>query len=99
MEELDELKPRYSMGVDADGDESITFKCEDLTTYAVMNEEDTEYLATISGFGLSIAFNMRLINSIGDAEEMANGIADVFYKALMDQLIEENKDILKPAEK
>ena len=94
--ETPEEKPRYSTGIDADGDETITFKCKDLTTYGVQNEEGTEFLCTISGFGLSVAFNMARINSLGDAEAMANGIADVFHAALMDELIEMKKEFVKP---
>ena len=44
------------------------------------------------------SFNMRLINSLADAEACANALADVFYEALMDQLIRENKPFAKPPE-
>lgn len=40
---------------------------------------------------------MRLINSLADAEACANALTDVFYEALMDQLIRENKPSAKPS--
>ena len=46
-------------------------------------------MAVISGYDLEIKFNMRLVNSLADAEVCPNALADVFYEALMDQLIRE----------
>ncbi len=91
-------KRDFVIGTDADGNETVTFRTSDMITYGVMGYEGEEFLATITGYGLSINFNMRLINSIADAEKMANGMADIFFKALMDQLIEMNKDIGKHPE-
>lgn len=79
-------------------EETVTFKVGDRIIYGVLNYEGNEYMATISGFDLKIAFNMRLINSLADAESCANGIADVLYQALMEQLIVEKKEIVKPPE-
>ena len=42
---------------------------------------------------------MRLINSLADAENCANAMADVFYEALMEELIQKNPTILKPKAK
>lgn len=38
---------------------------------------------------------MRLINSLADAEACADALADVFYQALMEQLISLKPDIAK----
>ena len=38
---------------------------------------------------------MRLINSLADAEATANAMADVFYQALMEQLLAEKGDVVK----
>lgn len=76
--------------------QTVSFKQGDRVIYGVLNYEGNEYMATISGFDLQIAFNMRLINSLADAEACANSIADVFYQALMDQLIAEKKELVKP---
>ena len=78
-----------------DTDKTITFREDELIAYGVQGYDSEEFLAVISGYGLSINFNMRLINSIADAEKMANGMADIFFKALMDQLIAQNKDFSK----
>ena len=77
------------LGRNERGEETITFRVEDLTTYGV--------LAAISGYGLDIAFNLKLINSLADAEAMADAMADVFYEALMAQLIDRKRIQVKPA--
>ena len=80
-------------------EEIISFKIEsDRTTYGVLGYEGEELMAAISGYDLSIVFNMKLINSLADAENCANGLADVFYQVLMEQLISRNSSILQPEE-
>ncbi len=98
MEENSTPQGFFKIVTDDEGNETVTFRTTDLITYGVIGYEDDELLATITGYGLSINFNMRLINSIADAEKMANGMADIFFKALMDQLIEINKDIVTPSQ-
>ena len=39
-------------------------------------------MAFISGYDLEIKFNLRLINSLADAEACADALAQVFYDAL-----------------
>jgi hypothetical protein len=75
---------------------TVTFKKDELTTYGVLYYDGNEMMCAITGYDLSIAFNMRLINSIADAESCANALADVFYEALMEQLIEQKADFIKP---
>lgn len=77
-------------------DKTVCFKVGDMMTYGVMAEDGNEMLAAITGFGLNIRFNMRLINSLADAEATANAMADVFYQALMEQLLAEKAEIVKP---
>lgn len=79
-------------------EETVTFKAGDKVIYGVLNYDGNEYMATISGYDLQIAFNLRVINSLADAENCANSIADVFYQALMDQLIDMKADFIKPRE-
>jgi hypothetical protein len=97
MEESNTPQGYHEIGTDEEGNQTVTFRTTDLITYGVIGYEGDELLATITGYGLSINFNMRLINSIADAEKMANGLADIFFKALMDQLIEINRDIVTPS--
>ena len=78
--------------------ETITFRTADRMMYGALGYDGNELMAVISGYDLEIKFNMRLINSLADAEACANALADVFYEALMDQLIRENKPIAKPPE-
>jgi hypothetical protein len=59
--------------------------------YGVLNYDGNELMAAITGYGLDVSFNMRLINSLADAENCANALADVFYRALMEKLLDKNK--------
>lgn len=77
-------------------EEEVCFKKSDRMTYGALGYDGNELMAVISGYDLNIAFNMRLINSLEDAEACANALADVFYEALMEQLIAEKSDVLKP---
>ncbi len=78
--------------------ETVTFKKDELVTYGVLYYDGNEMMCAITGYDLNIAFNMRLINSIADAESCADALADVFYQALMEQIIEKKGDLIKPAE-
>lgn len=78
-------------------EDTVVFKTDDRMTYGAMNYDGTELMAVISGYDLNIAFNMRTINSLADAEAAANALADVFYEVLMDQLIEEKSYLVKPS--
>lgn len=74
-------------------EETITFIKDDKVIYGVLNYDGNDMMAVISGYGLNVSFNMRLINSLADAENCANSIADVFYELLMEQLIAEKPNI------
>lgn len=76
--------------------ETITFRTADRMTYGALGYDGNELMAVISGYDLEIKFNMRLINSLADAEACADALAQVFYEALMEQLINEKKDFVKP---
>jgi hypothetical protein len=78
-------------------EDTVVFKTDDRMTYGAMNYDGTELMAVISGYDLNIAFNMRTINSLADAEAAANALADVFYEVLMEQLIEEKSYLVKPS--
>lgn len=78
-------------------EDTVVFKTDDRMTYGAMNYDGTELMAVISGYDLNIAFNMRTINSLADAEAAANALTDVFYEVLMEQLIEEKSYLVKPS--
>lgn len=78
-------------------EDRVVFKTDERMTYGAMNYDGTELMAVISGYDLNIAFNMRTINSLADAEAAANALADVFYEVLMEQLIEEKSYLVKPS--
>lgn len=77
-------------------EKKVTFEMSERMTYGAMNYDGTEMMAVISGYDLNIAFNMRTINSLSDAEAAANALAQVFYELLMEQLIEEKSHLVKP---
>lgn len=79
-----------------ENEEIVSFKKSDRMNYGVVGYDGNELMGVISGFDLNIAFNMKLINSLADAEAYANGMADVFYQALMEQLIAEKADFVNP---
>ena len=78
-------------------EEIVSFKKEsDKITYGVLGYEGDELMAVITGYDLQIAFNMRLINSLADAESCANAMADVFFQTLLEQLIAKSTLVSQP---
>lgn len=76
--------------------ERVSFRVEDRMTYGVLNYDGNELMAAITGYDLNVVFNMRLINSLADAEACADALADVFYQTLMEQLIARKADFIQP---
>lgn len=76
-------------------EKTVSFKPSEKMLYGVLNYDGNELMATISGYDLSILFNMRVINSLADAENCADALANVFYEALMEELIQKNPSIIK----
>ncbi|MDC1812102.1 hypothetical protein POZ03_16710 [Bacteroides uniformis] len=76
--------------------ETISFDVKDKNIYGVQSYDGNELMAIISGYDLHIAFNMRLINSLSDAENCANALADVFYELLMEELISKKSEVTQP---
>lgn len=77
-------------------EKKVTFDTSERMTYGAMNYDGTEMMAVISGYDMNIAFNMRTINSLSDAEAAADALAQVFYELLMEQLIEQKSYLVKP---
>lgn len=76
--------------------ETVTFRTADRTTYGALGYDGNELMAVISGYDLEIKFNMRLINSLADAEACADALAQVFYDTLIEQLIQAKAGFIKP---
>ena len=76
--------------------EMVSFPKEERMMYGVLDYDGNELMAAITGYDLEVSFNMRLINSLADAESCADALANVFYQALMEQLIARNADFIKP---
>lgn len=79
-------------------DETVTFKVSDKMVYGAQGYDGNDLMAIISGYDLNIAFNMKIINSLADAEACVNALADVFYQVLMEKLIANKSDFIKPPE-
>ena len=62
-------------------EKTVSFKTSEKMIYGVLNYDGNEMMATITGYDLALSFNKRLINSLADAENCANAMADVFYEA------------------
>lgn len=78
-------------------EETISFKKDsDKMLYGVQGYDGEQLMAAITGYDLKVAFNMKLINSLADAESCANALADLFYQSLIEQLIEKKSEILQP---
>lgn len=82
-------------GVGNDAGEEVSFKKSELMMYGALNYDGNEVMCAITGYGLQVSFNMRLINSLADAESCADALADVFYRMLMEQLIARKVDFFK----
>ena len=79
-------------------EKTVSFKPSEKMVYGVLNYDGNELMATITGYDLSISFNMSLIISLADAENCADALANVFYETLLEELIQKNPAILKPKE-
>ncbi len=77
-------------------EEIVSFKKSERMLYGVLNYDGNELMAAVTGYDLEVNFNMRLINSLADAESCADALANVFYQALMEKLIIKRPDIVKP---
>jgi hypothetical protein len=73
----------------------VSFRKDERMRYGVLGYDGNEMMAAITGYDLDVSFNMRLINSLADAEACADALADVFYQALIKQLIALKPDIAK----
>ena len=72
---------------------TILFKTiTDKTNLSIINEEHDNSLVEISGYGLSIDFNMEYINSIEDVEMAVGGISDLFRRLIMESLLKNKQN-------
>lgn len=72
-------------------EEQVMFNAHsDKMCYGV-SDDNGEMLVEISGYDLNTRFNLDRINSLDDAENACSALSNVFFKALCEQLLEENK--------
>mgnify|MGYP007116446507 CR=1 FL=1 len=75
--------------------ETVSFRKDERMRYGVLGYDGNEMMAAITGSDLDVSFDIRLFKSVGDAEGCTDALADVFYQALMEQLISLTPDIAK----
>jgi len=59
----------------------------DLSIIGVVHPKTQESMAEITGYNLDVKFNMALINTPEDIDNVAQGLADAFKEMLLDNLI------------
>lgn len=57
----------------------------DLTSFQIFDEQTRKLMGVISGYGLSIKFNMQELTSTDKVEQFLNGITSMFRKMILDQ--------------
>jgi hypothetical protein len=87
------------MEEERNNEETVSFKTGERMMYGVLNYDGNELMAAVTGYDLNVSFNMRLINSLADAESCADALANVFYQALMEQLLARKADFIKPLDR
>ncbi len=60
----------------------------DKSLLSIRNEKINQPLVEISGYDLSIKFNMEFIKSIEDVEAAVQGLGELFRKTILSQLLE-----------
>lgn len=71
-------------------EEKVTFNAfSDKSSYTVMDESGEAPVIEISGYDLRTVFNFDKIHSIEDAEDACATLANIFLKAMVQQLLEE----------
>lgn len=61
--------------------ETVSFRKDERMRYGVLGYDGNEMMAAITGYDLDVSFNMRLINSLADAEACADALADVLLSS------------------
>lgn len=66
----------------------------DLTSFQIVDEQTRKVMAVISGYGLSIRFNMEELRSTDKVEQLLNGLTAMFRKLIIEQSLG-GGDVLK----
>lgn len=77
---------------DVDFEDRVEFRSQsDRKVWGVETEDGNDIMCEISGYDLAIRFNLRVINSVEDAEACAMGMAQLFHRLLMEQLLDKKQ--------
>lgn len=70
-------------------EDTVTFKAiSGKDVFAAKSEDGNHTLMQISGYDVSIKFNMDYINSLDDVDEAASAMSELFKKMILQQLVE-----------
>lgn len=74
-------------------EEQVVFNAfSDKKSLVVSNEDGNKPIVEITGYDLSVEFNMSEIHSIDDAEDACEALARVFFKSMFEQLLVERNN-------
>jgi len=77
-------------------EKEVVFKAiSDLKGAVVQTQDGSQNIMEITGYDLNIKFNLDLLNSVQDVENMLMGVTDIFRKEVMDCLVKKNKQVIQ----
>ena len=77
-----------------DGEELVyKFRASsDLTSFQVIDEQTRKPMMVISGYALSMKFNMAELRSSSKVEQLLSGLTEMFRKMIIEQSLSGNKE-------
>lgn len=97
QEQQPQNTPAPDNNVDNNEEQEGIFKfraVSDLTSFQIVDEQTRKVMAVISGYGLSIRFNMEELRSTDKVEQLLNGLTAMFRKLIIEQSLG-GGDVLK----
>lgn len=97
QEQQPQNAPAPDNNVDNNEEQEGIFKfraVSDLTSFQIVDEQTRKVMAVISGYGLSIRFNMEELRSTDKVEQLLNGLTAMFRKLIIEQSLG-GGDVLK----
>lgn len=75
-----------------DGETIYKFRAvSDLTSFQVVDERTRKPMMIISGYALSMRFNMAELRSSAKVEQLLQGLSDMFRKMIIEQSLNEGR--------
>lgn len=85
-------QPQKQTEKNEDGETIYKFRAvNDLTSFQVVDEQTRKPMMVISGYALSMRFNMAELRSSVKVEQLLQGLSDMFRKMIIEQSLNEGK--------